>query len=119
MIKEKTKFKLADNSGGKIAECFHIYKASYGFPGVYILLSIKSIKTQSKIKKGLIYKGLIIRTRFKFQRRNGTSIKFGDNGVVLLTKKNELISNRIFGPIAIELRKKNLLKILSLSSTII
>lgn len=119
MIQRQTKLKLGDNSGVRVVQCLYVYKNKVGLIGFTILISVKNIKPQSKLKKGGIHKAIIIRTKYKTQRKNGNSIFFNDNAVVLLNKKEELFSTRIFGPIGNELRKKNLLKILSLGSVII
>jgi large subunit ribosomal protein L14 len=119
MIQRQTKLKLGDNSGIRFAKCLSIYKNRIGFTGLVILISIKSVKSQSKIKKGSIYKGIIIRIKRKIQRQNGNSIFFNENAIVILNKKNDLFSTRIFGPVCNELRKKNLLKVLSLGSIIV
>jgi large subunit ribosomal protein L14 len=119
MIQSQTKIKIGDNCGIRFAKCLSAYKIKTKFIGFIILISVKSIKLQSKIKKGSIYKGIVIRVKQKKQRKNGNSIFFNENAVVILNKKKDILSTRIFGPIGSELRKKNLLKILSLGSTIL
>jgi large subunit ribosomal protein L14 len=119
MIQSQTKLKLGDNCGIRLAKCLSVYKNKKGSIGLIILVSVKNVKPQSKIKKGSIYKGVLIRIKQKIQRQNGNSIFFNENAIIILNKKNDIFSTRIFGRIANELRKKNLLKILSLGSIII
>jgi large subunit ribosomal protein L14 len=119
MIQSQTRLKVGDNSGIRLAKCLLIYKNKIGLIGFTILITVKIVKSQSKIKKGNLFKGVIIRIKYKTQRQNGNSLFFNDNTIILLNKKNDLYSTRIFGPIGNELRKKKLLKILSLGSTII
>lgn len=119
MIQSQTKLKLGDNSGVRVARCFHIYKNRIGLIGFLILVSVRATKPQNKIKKGTVHKAIIIRTSYKTQRQNGFSVFFNENAIVLVNKKEELLTTRIFGPIGGELRRKNLLKILSLGSVIV
>mmetsp|Transcript_22576 Transcript_22576/g.57058 ORF Transcript_22576/g.57058 Transcript_22576/m.57058 type:complete len:120 (+) Transcript_22576:882-1241(+) len=119
MIQSQTKLKLGDNSGVRLARCLHIYKRKVGFIGCLILVSIRATKPQNKIKKGTIHKAIIVRTSYKTNRQNGFSVFFDENAVILVNKKEELLTTRIFGPIGSELRRKNLLKILSLGSVIV
>jgi large subunit ribosomal protein L14 len=52
-------------------------------------------------------------------REDGTSIKFDSNAAVLLDKQNEPIGTRIFGPVTRELRKINMMKIVSLAPEVL
>ena len=50
---------------------------------------------------------------------DGTYIKFDTNSAVLITKDNEPIGTRIFGPVARELRAKRFMKIVSLAPEVV
>lgn len=119
MIQTQTSFKLRDNSGVRIAKCIRIYRNRVGFINSIVLVSIQNVKFHAKVKKGDLLKGIIVGVKYKNNRKTGNSIAFDENSLVLLNKKNELYGTRIFGPIDIELRKKSLLKLLSLSSNFI
>ncbi len=119
MIQIQTIIKVADNSGARNGKCIHVYKNKTGSINSLILVSIKNIKNDGKLKKGDIFKSIIIRLNKKVHRKTGDSLAFSENSIVLLNKKNELYGTRVFGPICNELRKKNLLKLLSLGSIII
>jgi large subunit ribosomal protein L14 len=118
MIQKQTILKSADNSGIRFAKCIEIY-ASNGIINSLILVSIKNLKYTQKIKKGQLFKAIIVRSNYRLQRKTGNFMLFDQNSIILLDKKNEIYSTRIFGPISNELRKKNFLKLLSLSSIII
>jgi large subunit ribosomal protein L14 len=117
MIQKQTILKAADNSGVRTAKCIQIYKN--GSINSLILVTIKNIKLDGKLKKGDIFKSIVIRVRKKIHRKTGDSLSFFENSIVLLNKKDELYGTRVFGPLCNELRKKNLVKLLSLSSIII
>lgn len=119
MIQSQTKIRLADNSSVRIVKCFKVYKEKYASVGSIILVSVKEIKNQSRIKKGNVYKAIVVRVKQKVSRKSGWSITSNENTAVLLNKKEELVGTRCFGPIGNELRKKSFLKLLSLASVVI
>ena len=63
-------------------------------------------KIRDARKKGQVAKGVIVRTKSKIVRPDGSFIKFDDNAVVLIqsTKDRTPVGTRVFGPIARELR---------------
>lgn len=120
MIQTQTILKIGDNSGIRTAKCIQVYSGNKPASlNSLILVSLKNLKFDSKLKKGDIFKSIIIRLKRKTYRKTGDSITFAENSVVLLNKKNELYGTRVFGPICNELRKKNFVKLLSLGSIII
>ncbi|HRR04486.1 MAG TPA: uL14 family ribosomal protein, partial [Bacteroidales bacterium] len=64
-------------------------------------------------------KAVIVRTKNRIRRGDGSYIKFDDNAVVLLTAAEELRGTRIFGPVARELREKQYVKIISLAPEVL
>ena len=119
MIQDRSFLKLADNSGAKIVQCIKIYKTSEVKIGSTILVSVKQIKNQSKLKKGDLYKAVVVRLNNLTSRKNGNYIRCSENAVVLLNSKNEMYGTRLIGPITNELRRKKLTKILSLTKFIV
>ena len=55
----------------------------------------------------------------KTYRKNGITINFSDNAVVLIDKRNDIAGNRIFGPIASELINNKYNKIIFLAPSVI
>ena len=53
------------------------------------------------------------------RRRDGSYIRFDDNSAVLITKDNEPVGTRIFGPVARELRARRFMKIVSLAPEVL
>lgn len=87
--------------------------------GDVIVLSVTTIISGAKIKKGQVVKGVIVRTKSKITRGDGSFIRFDDNAVVLVNKDGDPMATRVFGPVAREIRQKNFLKIASLASEVI
>ena len=64
-------------------------------------------------------KGVIVRTRSAYRRKDGTYIRFDDNAIVLINNQGEPIGTRVFGPVARELRDKRMLRIISLAPEVL
>jgi large subunit ribosomal protein L14 len=72
----------------------------------------------SDVKKGTVSRAIVVRTKKENRRADGSYIRFDDNAVVLLNAANEMRGTRIFGPVARELRDKNM-KIISLAPEVL
>jgi len=122
MIQLQTRLKVADNSGAK--EVFFI-RALGGRVGRVARVgdifvgSVKVAEPNSEIKKGELVWAVIVRTKKETRRKDGSYIRFSDNAVVIIDKQKEPIGNRVFGPVARELRAKQFMKIISLAPEVL
>jgi large subunit ribosomal protein L14 len=119
MIYPKSILKSADNTGAKYLRCLRILeskssrgKKRFGIIGDIILVSVRVCKSQKKVKKGNVFKAIIVRTIRKIKRESGW-LFFNDNAVVLLNKKMLPLGTRIFGPVARDIKFRKMTKILS------
>ena len=122
MIQMQTNLVIADNSGGKTARCIKVLGGSnHMITGIgdTIVISVTSVIPGAKVKKGQVAKAVIVRTKNKIVRPDGSFIKFDDNAVVLVDKDGEPIATRVFGPVARETRQNGFLKIASLASEVL
>ena len=122
MIQMQTRLEVADNSGARSVMCIKVLggsKRMHANVGDTIVVSIKEAIPRSKVKKGEVQRAIIVRTKKPLIRDDGTSIKFDSNAAVLLDKQNEPIGTRIFGPVTRELRKINMMKIVSLAPEVL
>ena len=122
MIQMQSKLFVADNSGARKIQCIKVLggsKRKSASIGDIIVVSIKDAIPKAKVKKGDVYKAVIVRTSKDFQRIDGTSIRFDKNAAVLLDKQEEPIATRIFGPVTRELRSKKFMKIISLAPEVL
>lgn len=122
MIQQESILSVADNSGAKKVMCIKVLggsKKRYASIGDVIVVSVKEASPQSKIKKGSVQKAVVVRTAKSVERRDGSHIKFDDNSAVLINAQKEPIGNRIFGPVARELRAKEFMKIISLAPEVL
>lgn len=121
MIQTESRLNVADNSGAKEVLCIKVLKGSrrrYATVGDIIVVSVKDV-SPGGIKKGSVSKAVIVRTKRRIRRKDGSYIRFDDNAVVLLRADEEPRGSRIFGPVARELRDKDFMKIVSLAPEVL
>ena len=123
MIQQQTILKVVDNSGAKTVKCIKVlggFKRKFAKLGDIIVISIKELRNKSRINskvfKGEIYKAIILRTKSKTVKKDGSINFFNENVVSLINKQGKLISTRILGPIPKKLRAVKFFKLLSISS---
>jgi len=121
MIQQESRLKVADNSGAKEVLCIRVLggsKRRYASIGDTIVVSVKAAGTGG-VKKGLVSRAVIVRTKKEIRRKDGSYIRFDDNACVLLTAADEPRGTRIFGPVARELRDKDYMRIISLAPEVL
>ena len=107
MIQMQTYLKVADNSGAKELMCIRVLggtRRKYANIGDVVVCSVKKATPGGVVKKGDVVKAVIVRSAKGLRRADGTYIRFDE---------------RIFGPVAKELREKDYLKILSLAPEVL
>ena len=122
MIQMQSQLFVADNSGARRIQCIKVLggsKRRFASIGDIVVVSIKDAIPRGKVKKGEVFKAVIVRTKKDFSRPDGTSIRFDKNAAVLLDKQEEPIATRIFGPVTRELRTKKFMKIISLAPEVL
>ncbi|MDO8526203.1 MAG: 50S ribosomal protein L14 [Deltaproteobacteria bacterium] len=122
MIQMRTLLDVADNSGAKRVMCIKVLggtKRKYAGLGDVIVVSIREVSPEAKVKKGDVKRAVIVRVRKETRRPDGTYIKFDENSAVLINDQGEPVGTRIFGPVARELRAKKFMKIISLAPEVL
>lgn len=122
MIQSESVLDVADNSGAKKVRCVKVLggsKRKYASIGDIIMVSVADAAPNGKVKKGQLTRAVIVRTRKEIRRVDGTYIRFDNNSAVILTKEDEPVGTRIFGPVARELRARRFMKIVSLAPEVL
>jgi large subunit ribosomal protein L14 len=125
MIHDRSIVTVADNSGAKVARVFKVLggsKRRYAGLGDVIVVSIQTAEPRKPVKKKDVCKAVIVRTKNRARRANGSYISFDDNAVVLIEKQGKEMGpkgNRVFGPVARELTEKGWQNIASLAPEIV
>ena len=123
MIQQQTILKVSDNSGAKTVKCIKILggsKKKYARLGETIVVSVQQLRNKSKktskVKKKEIYRALIIKTKTKYYKKDGSQTSFSTNSVALMNKQGNPIGTRIIGLMPKILKKKSFQKFISLSA---
>ncbi len=121
MIQVGTVLNVSDNSGARKVYCIRVLNGSrkkYARLGNLVLVVVKSLrkkrKSLSKVKKGDIFRALIVRTRTKSISKISDSFSFLENSVVLLTGQNKFVGTRILGSLPKNFRVTSYMRLLSL-----
>ena len=111
MIIIGTNLRIVDNSGAKIAKCIKVIgkgNKKIAHVGNIILVTLKKFVARQKIKKSIIYIGLIVSSKYWIKRLDGTYIKFFSNRVLIFSKQFKFIGTRVYGILLKEVKIRNL-----------
>lgn len=122
MIQVESTLDVADNSGAKEILCIKVLggsKRKYAKVGDRIIGVVKKSISQGQVKKSEIVTCVVVRTKQKIKRKDGTVLRFDNNSAVIINAEGNPKGTRIFGPIPRELRERSYMKIISLASDVI
>lgn len=122
MLQQESILKVADNTGAKEVLLIRILgggRKSYASVGDRIVITVKEAIPSGNIKKGEISKAIVVRTKNKIHRKDGSYLSFDDNSCVLINDSGEVKGTRILGAVPRELRDRQYMKIISLASEVI
>jgi len=110
--------KVIDNSGARVVECIKVLgnKGQVALPGSLLVVSVKRINPKKRIKKGEIFRAILVATRKTFLRQNGFNVTFSENCAVLVNNKGIPLGTRLLGPVMLEVRSSGFLKVVSMST---
>lgn len=122
MIQQESRLKVADNSGAKSVLCIRVLGGSgrrYARVGDIIVCTVKDASSTGNVKKKSIVKAVVVRTREQIRRKDGSTISFDDNAVVIIGDDKQPRATRVFGPVPRELRDLGYSKIISLAPEVL
>jgi len=119
MIQQESRVIVADNSGARELQVIRVLggsKRRYARVGDIVVGSIKGAASQGAVKSHEVVRAVVVRTAKEWRRKDGSTVKFDDNAVVILDADGtNPRGTRIFGPVPRELREKGYMKIVSLA----
>ena len=121
MIQMQTSMEVADNTGAKRIVAITVLgqRRKYARVGDVVTAAVKEASPNGVVKKGEVVKAVIVRTKYRIRRPDGSYLNFDKNAAVILNANNEPRGTRIFGPVARELRDKKFMKIVSLAPEVL
>jgi len=99
---------ISDSCGARLGRVFHVYRGSrhpIAKAGDFVKLSVRRVAPLSKIRRGYKSKAVVIRTRAKVQKSDGSHIRFSENSVVLLKKRMTPRGKELVGPVIFGMRR--------------
>lgn len=122
MIQQETRMNVADNSGAKEVLTIKVLggtRRKYARVGDIVVVTVKKAAPGGMVKKGDVVKAVVVRTKFKTHRKDGSYIGFDENSCVIIKEDKTPRGTRIFGPVARELREKGFNRIVSLAPEVL
>lgn len=121
MLQQESELQVADNTGAKRVRVIRVLKGNSNRAdlGDVIVCTVKDALPNMPVKKSDVIRAVIVRTKNRKKRRDGSWIKFDENACVVIDKDNNPRGSRVFGPIARELRESGFMKIVSLAPEVV
>ena len=122
MIQMQTRLDVADNSGAKEVQCIKVLGGTnrrYASLGDVVIASVKKALPGSDVKTGQVVRGVVVRTKKRVRRKDGSYVRFDGNALVLVDNEGNPRGTRIFGAVARELRERQYMKIVSLAQEVV
>ncbi|HHW10558.1 MAG TPA: 50S ribosomal protein L14 [Firmicutes bacterium] len=122
MIQQESVLNVADNTGAKKLLCIRVLggsKRRYAGIGDVIIASVKEATPGGVVKKGDVVMAVVVRTKTRTPRPDGSYIAFDENAAVIINDQKAPRGTRIFGPVARELRAKDFMRIISLAPEVL
>ena len=122
MIQQESRLRIADNSGAKEILCIRVLggtKKHYANVGDIIVASVKTASATGLVKRKSVVKAVVVRTRQRIQRKDGSTIAFDDNAAVIIGEDKLPRGTRVSGPVPRELRDLGYAKIISLAPEVL
>lgn len=121
MIRPFTRCRVADNTGARQLMVIRVMDGNKAQAriGDVVVGTVKQAVPGGSVKKSDVVRAVVVRTAKEYGRPDGSTIRFDENAVVILSDRQNPKGTRIFGPVARELREKNFMKIVSLAPEVI
>jgi large subunit ribosomal protein L14 len=118
MVYVGTSLRVIDNSGARVVECIKVLGngKSLASAGAILVVAVKRVNPRKRLKKGEIYKAVLVGTSKSRLRKNGFGVCFDSNYVVIVNNKNIPIGTRVLGPVMTNVRSSGFIKIVSMAT---
>lgn len=121
MIQQESRLKVADNTGAREVLVIKVLGGNkrIGSVGDVVVATVKKALPNGQIGAGKIVKAVIVRTKNRVRRPDGSYISFDDNACVIIKDDKTPAGTRVLGPVARELRDNGYMKIVSLAKEVL
>ena len=121
MLGQESELLVADNTGAKKIKVIRVLKGNSNRAdlGDVVVGAVKVALPNQTVKKSDKVRAVVVRTRKRKKRKDGSWISFDENACVIVDKDGNPRGTRVFGPIARELRDAGFMKIVSLAPEVV
>lgn len=112
MIQKNSFVYPIDKSGALLGNVFHTYKGGQkkiSRIGEFVKISLRKVKPDIKLKKKAKVRALIVRTKFRSLKLDGSNGFFYENSVVTLKRKLVMRSKDFTAPADRNIRRKKII----------
>ncbi len=112
MIQKNSYVCPIDKSGALLGNVFHTYRGGQkkiSRIGEFVKISLRKVKPDIKLKKKHKSKALIVRTKFRSFKNDGSYFKFKENSVVLIKRKLVMRSKEFIAPADRNINRKKII----------
>ncbi|MCE8158892.1 MAG: uL14 family ribosomal protein [Candidatus Moeniiplasma glomeromycotorum] len=118
MLQNESRLQVVDNSGALeilVIRCLEGSNRRYSYIGNVVVATVKKVNPKADnvkrgiVKKGQVFKALIVNTRNRSPRNRNVWIRFSENCALLLKEEKDellLMGTRIFVPLTAPLEKQ-------------
>jgi ribosomal protein L14 len=109
VIQKNSIIRPVDNCGVIKTKVFHVYKGSSGrfaISGDFLKVSAREVQPENAIKKKSKHVSILIKTKYRNIRRDGSFVKFKKNNLVLLKKRLTPKGRSLKGPVSRNVNRK-------------
>lgn len=122
MIQQQTILKISDNSGAKQVKCIKVlggFRRKKAKLGDLIIVAVSNLRNKakktSKVRKGEVFKAVILQTKNKTHKKDGSAFLYSENIACLINKQGKPLATRILKPVSKNLKKGKYLKIINIA----
>lgn len=122
MVSQESRLVVTDNSGAKEVLVIRVLggtRRRYARVGDIVVVTVKDANPSGNVKKKTIQRAVVVRTKQAIRRKDGSTIRFDDNAVVIIDEAKQPKATRIFGPVPRELRDQGYNRIISLAPEVL
>ncbi|MFW6110058.1 MAG: 50S ribosomal protein L14 [Patescibacteria group bacterium] len=120
MVQPGSKLKVCDNSGALVLKLISILRGKpVAKVGDVVSGSVQKASSQGTVKEHDVVRAVVVRARKETRRSDGSYIRFDDNACVLVDKNGRPVGNRVFGPVAREIREQGFGEVASLAKEVV
>lgn len=112
MIQKNTIVYPIDKSGALLGNVFHTYKGGKkknSKVGEFVKISLRKVKPDIKLKKKSKTKALVVRSKFRSTKLDGSFFLYYENSVVLIKRKLVMRSKEFVAPADRNIKRKKIM----------